>query len=72
MGDAQRVGGSCTSACANGRKAVAPGPEGRQTVAQCLSAGFRPKKETQPQRGDRTSSPVLTRRPKGFSERTKP
>ena len=34
-------------------QAVAPGPEGRQTVAQRVSAGFRPHMENQPQRGDR-------------------
>jgi hypothetical protein len=34
-------------------QAVAPGPEGRQMIAQRVSAGFRPPMNTQPQRGDR-------------------
>jgi len=34
-------------------KTVAPGPKGRQTVAQCVSAGFRPPMHTQPRRSDR-------------------
>jgi hypothetical protein len=35
-------------------QSIAPGPEGRQTVAQCVSAGFRPPHENQPRRGDRS------------------
>jgi hypothetical protein len=38
-------------------QAVVPGPEGRQTVAQRVSAGFRPPIEIQPQRGDRPPPP---------------
>jgi hypothetical protein len=34
-------------------QAVAPGPEGRQTIAQRVSAGFRPPMNTKPRRGDR-------------------
>jgi len=37
-------------------QAVASGPEGRQTIAQRVSAGFRPPMKTQPQRGDRSPS----------------
>jgi hypothetical protein len=69
---AARIRRSSPPADATGQKAVAPGPEGRQKLAQRVSAGFRPTKETQPQRGDRTSSPVPTRSRRGFSERTKP
>ena len=32
-------------------EAVAPGPEGRQTIAQRVSAGFRPQKNIQPRQG---------------------
>jgi hypothetical protein len=39
-------------------QAVTPGPEGRQTVAQRVSAGFRPPMKTQPQRGDRSPLPA--------------
>jgi hypothetical protein len=39
---------------------VAPGPEGRQILAQRVSAGFRPHMKTQPRRGDRSPSHTST------------
>jgi hypothetical protein len=38
-------------------RGVAPGPEGRQMIAQRVSAGFRPRMVSQPQRGDRNPFP---------------
>ena len=38
-------------------KAVPPGPEGRQMIAQRVSAGFRPTKNTQPRQGRQNPCP---------------
>jgi hypothetical protein len=40
-----------------GTQSVAPGPEGRQTIAQRVSAGFHPPMKTSP--GGATDSPLL-------------